>query len=233
MADAINITCTQCGNASRVPADAVGKKIRCKQCQSVFVVQAATAKAPAAKAPAAKPPAAKAPVGASAAKPAAKPAPAKKDEDEYTTGKTPYVMRDMNLAARCPFCAMTLDPPDSRICLHCGYDMQKRKRVDSKKTYEITAADYFKYHLLTILCFIGFCILITIDVISLIFAEDLMEDSWFEGESKGTYIIKPGIVPLYVTLISLIGIVPCVRTIIKRLINFTPPEVIKRDEEDE
>lgn len=234
MAEAINITCTQCGNASRVPAEAEGKKIRCKQCNAVFVVKANAKPAPtpvAAKppAPAAKPPAPKAP----AAKPAAKAAPAKKVvEDEYTAAQTPYVMRDMNLAARCAFCAMPLDPPDSRICLHCGYDMQKRKRVDSKKTYEITAGDYFIYHLPTIFCFIGFCILVTIDVLSLIFAEDIMEGSWFE-EEQGKYLVKPGIIPLYVTLISLIGIVPCVKKIVSRLINFTPPEVIKRDTEGE
>ena len=78
MAEAINITCTQCGNASRVPAEAVGKKIRCKQCNAVFVVQANAPK-PAPAPVAAKPPAAKAP----AAKPAAKAAPAKKVvEDE-------------------------------------------------------------------------------------------------------------------------------------------------------
>src|SRR5262249_54214419 len=154
------------------------------------VATPAAAKPPPAKAPPPKAPAANAP----AAKPAvktvsAKPVPAKKAEDEYEAAKNPYIMREENLAARCPFCAQTLDPPDSRICLHCGYDMQKRKRVESKKTYEITAGDYFMYHLPTILCFIGFCILITIDVLSLIFAEDIMEGSWFE-EEQGKYLIK-------------------------------------------
>jgi len=240
MAEAINITCTQCGNASRVPAEAEGKKIRCKQCNAVFVVKSnpkpaatpAAAKPPAAKAPSPKAPAANAPAAKPPVKAVQAKVVAKKVEDEYEAAKNPYIMREENLAARCPFCAMSLDPPDSRICLHCGYDMQKRKRVESKKTYEITAGDYFMYHLPTILCFIGFCILITIDVLSLIFAEDIMEGSWFE-EEQGKYLVKPGIIPLYVTLISLIGIVPCVKKIVTRLINFTPPEVIKRDTEGE
>src|SRR5436309_12178500 len=109
MADTINITCTQCGNASRVPASAAGKKIRCKQCNAVFVVQATPAKAapkpsaakpPAAKAPAAAPAPAKAPAAkAPAAKPVAKPAAKPEEEDEYTAAKTAYIMRQENLAA--------------------------------------------------------------------------------------------------------------------------------------
>ena len=45
MAATIDIACSNCGNASKAPADLVGKKIRCKQCQTVFVVQAADPKA--------------------------------------------------------------------------------------------------------------------------------------------------------------------------------------------
>src|SRR5262249_23458986 len=215
-----------CGNASKAPAEIAGKKIRCKQCQTVFVAEASAPKA--AAAPAAKAVSVK-PVGKPAA--AAKAMP-KTDEDEYSIAKNPYVMREENLAAGCPFCAFPLDPPDSRICLNCGYDMQKRKRHDSRQTYEHTFADYLVYHLPTIFCFFTICIVIVIDVLSIIFAEPIMEGSWFE-EDPGKYLIKPGIIPVYVILLTGIFIVtPCVYKIYKRLRNFTPPEVIKRDTND-
>jgi hypothetical protein len=228
MAESIDISCPECGKVSKAPADIVGKKIRCKQCQAVFVAKAGPAGAKPAGG-AGKP---AAPAGKAAGKKPA--APGKHDdEDEYTAAKNPYGVTTENLAVRCPFCALPMDPPDSRICLHCGYDMQKRKRVESRQTYEITGTDYFMYHLPTIGCFIAVCIAITIDVISLIYAEGLMRDTWFENEDH-TFLVKPGIVPLYVTLAtSIIVVAPCVRLIYKRLANFTPPEKIVRTAEDD
>ena len=43
MAEAITIVCPECEKKINVPAEAVGKKIRCKGCEHVFVVQAAAA----------------------------------------------------------------------------------------------------------------------------------------------------------------------------------------------
>lgn len=148
------------------------------------------------------------------------------DDSDEEIARNPYIMREENLAARCPFCALPLDPPDSRICLHCGYDMQKRKRVESKQTYETTAGDYFMYHIPTLACLFAIGVLLTIDFLALIFREDIMKDSWFED------IVKPGIIPLYVFLASLLGIVPCIRLIFWRLVRFTPPEkVVKKQAE--
>jgi len=64
MAEAITITCPECGKTSTAPAVAVGRKVRCKNCEHVFVVAAPAGKkaAPAKKAAdvGKKPPAGKA-----------------------------------------------------------------------------------------------------------------------------------------------------------------------------
>ena len=95
----IDITCPECGNRRGVPDDLVGKKIKCKKCQSVFTV----------KAPAAKPakPAKPAGPNKTAAPPNVTVIPIKKEEEKED--RNPYVMREENLAARCPFCALLLD----------------------------------------------------------------------------------------------------------------------------
>src|SRR5512143_2862260 len=103
-----DLSCPECGNTSKVPDDLVGKKIKCKKCQKIIVVQAP-------KSGAAKPTAIK------AASPAGKNK--GKDEDD---DKNPYIMQEVNLAARCPHCALPMDPPDAKVCIHCGYHMQKR-----------------------------------------------------------------------------------------------------------
>src|SRR5690348_8392198 len=112
----IDITCPECGNRRGVPDDLVGKKIKCKKCQSVFTVKAPVkATKPAAPPKPVAPAQTEAPPNVFAIK-----------KEEEKEDRNPYVMREENLAARCPFCAMLMDPPDSKICLHCGYDMQKR-----------------------------------------------------------------------------------------------------------
>jgi hypothetical protein len=118
-----------------------GKKVRCKNCQGVIPVPAGpdqritTAKAKTAT------------------------------ETEAEVGRNPYIITETSLAPRCPHCAYELDPPDSLICLHCGYHMVKRRRVPSVKTYENTAADYLLWWLPGIGMFIlgvaliGYCFL--------------------------------------------------------------------------
>ena len=44
--ETIVISCPECDKQIKAPADAVGKKIRCKSCEHVFVIKA-PAKAPA------------------------------------------------------------------------------------------------------------------------------------------------------------------------------------------
>ena len=59
----------------------------------------------------------------------------------------PYSLTDVSLAPRCPYCAAELPSEDAIICLHCGYHLQTRTRLEPKHTYEITAADVFQWRL--------------------------------------------------------------------------------------
>src|SRR3982074_2033126 len=103
MAEAITIICPECEKKMTVPADAVGKKARCKECQHVFAVRApATKKAP----PAPK---------IKSAKPKAKPT----DEDEEDD--TPIGVTALDTAPRCPNCANEMESEEAVICLTCGY----------------------------------------------------------------------------------------------------------------
>jgi len=74
-------------------------------------------------------------VAVPAGKPAAKPTAAKPGAKtaapvltEEQDAKIAYGVTETSLAPRCPHCAYELDPPDAKICLHCGYHMTKRRR---------------------------------------------------------------------------------------------------------
>ena len=204
----LEISCPQCGNTSKVPDELIGKKIKCRKCQNIIVVKAASQPAPKNVAVKAEP----------KAKETKKPGP--HDDDD----RTPYVMREENLAARCPFCAQLMDPPDAKICIHCGYHMQKRQRVESKKTYEHTAADYLLWHLPTVGYFVGIFVLIGINVYCV-----MNMDGWVGDEA----IVKPGCFSLWIVIPSCFAIFLMARFIFKRLVwHIIPPEKVKLDKGD-
>lgn len=202
-----DLSCPECGNTSKVPDNLVGKKIRCKKCQKIIVVEAPKAGE---KKPAAKPTAIK------AGTPAEK---AKKTDDE-DDDKNPYIMQEINLAARCPHCALPMDPPDAKVCVHCGYHMQKRQRIEQKVTYEITAVDYMLWHLPTVGCFIAIMILIGICVFCGVNMSDWIDPEW---------PVKAGCFTTWIVIICLVPMWAAAKFIFKRLVwNFTPPEHEKK-----
>lgn len=195
------LSCPECGNTSKVPDNLAGKKIKCKKCQKIIVATAPAG--PGGKST------------ATAIKSGTKAGSAKKEEDD----RNPYVMREENLAARCPFCAQLMDPPDAKICLHCGYDMQKRHRKESRITEEITAADYLIWHLPTVGCFFGIMALIGICVFCGVQMGDWVSGSFADG------LVKPGCFTTWIVIMCLIPIWAMSKLIFKRLVwNFTPPE---------
>src|SRR4051812_16393369 len=122
----IRITCPNCQQQMTVPEAVRGKKVRCKGCGGVISVPAGVDTR----------------VRTEQAQVKAKSTAAQTEEDD---AKNPYGGTETSLAPRCPHCAYELDPPDSRICLHCGYDMEKRARRPSIKTYEHTGGDWFMW----------------------------------------------------------------------------------------
>jgi hypothetical protein len=201
-----------------VSEDAVGKKLRCKDCDTVFPIKAPSRSG--ANAIKGKPPA-KAPVKA-APPPEAKPDPAKPstddDEDEENNGKG-YGLTDTILGPRCPDCANELESEDSIICLHCGYNTRTRQRATTKKTYDTTATDVFLWLLPGILCVLGIIILLVFDIVYTLYSESWYGDEWYSFFASQPIIVWLWVLSLF--LFFLMG-----RFAILRLIfNNKPPEV--------
>ena len=197
----LEVSCPKCGNTSKVSDELAGKKIRCKKCQNVISVGKPAAKGDA-KPPGAKPP-------------------GPHDDDD----RKPYIMKEENLAARCPFCAMQLDPPDARICIHCGYNMHKRHLIATKKTYERTPVDYLLWHLPTVGCFIGIGVLIGICVFCAISMND-----WIDED----FPVKPGCFSVWIIVMSCFPIFFMGRFIFRRLVwHFAPEEKLMKETKEE
>lgn len=165
MAATIAISCPKCEKQIKAPAELAGKKIRCKECQYVFVVkappEAKTAPRPAAKVEKADKGKPGKPADDKAAKPAEAGKPAKAPDHEEEEGSNPYSVTEESFLPRCPYCAKELEEEDQVICLNCGYNMQTRERVQAKKTYETTGGEKFVWLLPGILCAVGLLIVIT------------------------------------------------------------------------
>jgi hypothetical protein len=207
-----------------VPAAVQGKKVRCKGCGGVVSV-----------------PAGGVDTRMQTEKARAKTASAGVDA-ELDDAKNPYGVKQMNLAPRCPHCAYELDPPDARICLHCGYDMVRRGRQQSIKTYERTFGDWALWLLPGIACVLAFLVIIgagiyyhyylPYDLLKQKDAEDLLGDrlgvfNKDPGPDATAYMFHPGI-EVWFAVAGLVLMWKSGKFAFKRLIlNFTPPEKIK------
>ena len=153
----IVISCPECDKKIKVPAETVGKKIRCKNCEHVFVIKAPSGQGAIAEAKT-KPPAAPA---KKAAKPdKAAPAPKTDDDDEEGPAKLGYGMTDADLAIRCPQCASEMESAEQVICLNCGYNRVTRERMRTRKVAEVTGGDKFLWLLPGVLAVIGVLLMI-------------------------------------------------------------------------
>ncbi len=243
------VTCPNCQKVIQVPEAAAGKRIKCKACDEVFAVPAAPKDKPTVAKPVAKP---------TVAKPAAKPAPPPPppppeanapipvqddddDDDDSPGAKTKNygVTKDPDEdIARCPFCAIELDPPEAQVCINCGYDLMQRKRHRVTKTYALTGGDIFKWWLPAIIwaSVLLFCSGITIyGFVTLKNTEaqwrkdNILVDekvNSITGEKK--FLLEP--VALYVccALITIILGIGGVPTIYKRIRTPKPMEQEKR-----
>jgi hypothetical protein len=225
MADTMPIKCPECEKAMNVPLTVAGKKIKCKECATVFEVPKAKPKPPQAAAPVAEKPADK----------PAEPAKPKSPWDDEDDGPNSYgATKDDSDIPRCPFCTYELDPPDTRICLTCGYDLVERRRHESKKVFAHTKKDYFKHHILTIVCALVVIATIAILVVSYMKMADMLRYLELENDQedpvtkKKGWIIPPGACLTPMTVIGLGLIYRCGSFVFKRLVyNFKPTEKIK------
>ena len=177
MAEAITIACPECDKKITVPAAAVGKKIRCKGCDHVFVIEApAENKAgarPAGKAAAAKAPAGKAAQAKKAPDAKAKPTKPKDDDDE---DNNPYGVTSLDTSTRCPDCANEMESEDAVVCLHCGYNTRTREKARTRAVEDTTGGTWFWWLLPGILCALATLILFTFDIWYSFKIEQLIDD---------------------------------------------------------
>lgn len=207
-----DVSCPNCNKVIRVPAEAVGKRVKCKSCSQVFTVPGEDGPKPATAKPV-KPATVK-PVTAKPAKarptvveddppPAATPPMsfAEDDEDNPNAPKQYGVTKDDLDVPRCPFCAKELQDESARICLNCGYDMDERKRHASRKTYNRTTGDYVMWWLPAVIWFgvlsalLGFLIWLCINFGDIVQKNDTFSFMLNEDRNKLTdkkdYFIHP------------------------------------------
>ncbi len=209
---AIIVKCPECDLALKVAEESVGKKIRCKKCEHVFV-----AKAPSAKA-------AKAGKGGkekekekAKAEPKAEPKkPSLLDEEG---GPKNYGVTDTELGARCPECANEMDEKD-KVCLYCGFNTVTRTRVRMRKVKEITGMQIFLWLVPGILCVFGVIGLFTFCILWSINADAWTKDQWYEFTAH--YGVK-----IWMWIISLWAIYTMSRFAIKRLIIQPKPDEVE------
>src|SRR5438046_8829566 len=102
MAELVPVICPECAKQFKVPADIIGRKIRCKNCGKAFVAKQAED------------------VGLGK-KPADDSIIAFKDDDEDEDAK-PYEVTSLDLPPRCPECASELESEAAAACLQCGFN---------------------------------------------------------------------------------------------------------------
>lgn len=208
MADPILITCDACKKQLKVPATAAGKKVRCKNCKAVIPV------------------------------PEPKVHKAGGLDWEAEDGKNPYGVTETSLANRCPFCAHDIDPPDARICLNCGYDLEQRGRRESQVVQQRTAADFIKWHLPTLGAFLGivgvflagwfYHFKLPEKILSARWAEEIAKDRWgyFENDqAEGMGFIFHWGIEVWGIVFGLFALWKFSLFIFRRLaFDFLPPE---------
>lgn len=170
MAATIAQACPKCGKVIKAPADLAGKKVRCKGCAHIFLMQGPSRAA-------GKP--------TTEVEEARAKAKAEANDDAAFYDKTPYKMEGIDLAPRCPRCAGELESEGAKICLHCGYDTEKRVLHESVKVYENTAGDYFLWWLPAIICIILAIALIVTDVLYCLYMPRWFIEDWDKLMAEG------------------------------------------------
>ena len=229
MADPIRTTCPACGTAYQIPAHLAGKTVKCKACGAGVPVPAAPGAPVKAKAPKAKPAKPADAIMAFAPEPPTKPADDDETDDPYGT------VKDELDVPRCPFCAVELDPPDTKICLNCGYDLMERKRHESKKVYTTSTGEYLLHWLpalvwlTVVVAFFTLSVLVKMNVYSWLDGTFLQNEEKDFGTQEKGWLIDPLCCIIFVWVISAFLIFKGLKFAIKRLyFNWRPEETVKK-----
>jgi ribosomal protein L37E len=244
MPSVVEIPCPECEKTLKVPETVFGKKIKCKYCGHAFVVEDPAEggqKKP--TKPGVKP---SKPGGAAVkpkkeepkpeSKPAEPAAPYKFQDDDDDEGAKPNPLGLIaeDEVARCPFCAKELDPPDAKVCLHCGFNNETRVRAESKKVWAPDASDWMNHlgpGIVALLLFIG---LLVLDIVCWVNMRDWMTGTFLQKDDKDAqgeiaFYVKPGAFITFIIAATILPMIGTARFAIKRLfIENQPQEKVKK-----
>ena len=240
---ALSLNCPNCRKAMKAPAEAIGKRVRCRACAHVFTVSDDDG-APSPKDATVKPlPSESRKPTPGKAKPAVEPKPdtgpiglaKEQNSDDDDDGPAEYGVTEDDDTPRCPRCAKDLDPPDTKICLECGFDLVNRVRHRTKKVFETSKQDVFLYWLPAII----WIIVLLAGLGCVIWGWLSMTQIWTENElllsddknaltDKKQFLVDPNAcnVCLSVMLLALFSF--GVPVVFKRIKSPMPPEIEKR-----
>ena len=240
MATTITTVCPNCDGTLILPMAAAGKRVKCKHCGGAVPVPGVAAEVKPAAKPAAPKPVVKAapPPPPPPSEDANAPLKFKDDDDE---NENPYGVVAESDVPRCPHCANELDPPDTKICLNCGYDLLTRQRHKSKKVYETTTQDKLQYRMPA---FIWIGVLILLIIVTASFWMNM--ESWMiggmldnekpnEATGRPTFIIGPNCFNVFMTVFVAFMMWMGIRVIVDKLIIHPNPAEIEKlvDDEDD
>jgi hypothetical protein len=159
-----------------------------------------------------------------------------KDDDDDDGGGNYGVIKDDSHIARCPRCVKELDPPDTVICLNCGYDLLARIRHGSKKVYALTFGDYFKHLAPGVAAVLFGAAVMGGAVFCAIKMRSWLTGSFLDTEEKDPttlkvkFYVEPFCFNIWLLLIGTFVLYKMGRFGIKRLfVNWRPPETVKKD----
>jgi hypothetical protein len=128
---------------------------------------------------------------------------------------------------------MELDPPDAKVCVHCGFNNVTRVRAESKKVWEPDINDWFTHLGPGILALIVVIAIVVIVIICSLNMRSWMIDSIFMKDDLGpdgekAFLVKPGAFITFVIFALVMPFLKCGRFAIKRLlIEYKPTERVK------
>ncbi len=206
MATPFVISCPECEKQIKVNSDLIGKKLRCKSCQTVFPVQSPEIpekEKKNSKAPVKAEKNAKQESGEKSANPPESANPANLSdspqariraelEEEDAQGSNPYGLSNEynDTSARCPRCAAEMPNDKAVICMECGYNTRTRLKHETMVTNEQTSSDIFLWRLPAIIAILASIALIAVSILAWLKMAPSIDKAIAEDEDLK--VIPPG-----------------------------------------
>ncbi len=251
MAIVIDLPCPNCERTLKVPETVFGKKIKCKHCGEPFLVEPLDDEDE--PKPKKKPAVQPSKPGGASVKAKKEPVPEpKKEEPKKPDQPAPYKFQDddddddkgakpnpLGLidegeeVPRCPFCAKELDPPDAKVCIHCGFNNVTRTQAESKKVWAPDSNDWMTHLGPGIAAAVGAILLLVLNIVCFVNMRDWMTDTFLQKEEKDAqgeiaFFVKPGAFITFIIAATLLPLIGMTRFAIKRLaIDNKPTEKVK------